>query len=177
MPKVPSGEAQNKKSSAMSEIVSFASRPQSDYTADFRTSFAQTLANFCQEVLDALPTNTPAEDAWVTSEGKTKDAAKFIRLLKSKEYNRSFLKTTFSECKDTTLVEMIQQLPRGTETFSRLEAAQFVKLAQLLDVSVESYASNVEASKDVKAAIDDIHLQFVRHGLFKATREALQDVH
>jgi hypothetical protein len=114
----------------------------------------------------------------VISEGKTKDAAKFMRLLKSREYNRSVLKTTFSDCKDTAvaLVGMIEQLPRGTETFSRLEAGQFIKLALIFDMSVESYLSNIEVNKDVRDATDDIHLQFVRRGLLRAAREALQDV-
>jgi hypothetical protein len=71
IPMVSGGTAQNSKPSAMNEVLRFAGRPQSDYTADFRAQFAQTLANYCQEVLDAVPTNTPAEDAWVASEQKT----------------------------------------------------------------------------------------------------------
>jgi hypothetical protein len=60
---VSGSTAQNNKSSVMDEVVDFASRPQPMYTADFRAQFAQTLAHYCQEVLNALPANTPDEDA------------------------------------------------------------------------------------------------------------------
>jgi hypothetical protein len=79
------------------ELATFASRPASDYTATFRAKLIQTLAAYCQEVLNALPTNTPAEDAWVASEQKTTDATKITRLLGSKEYSRSILKNMFSD--------------------------------------------------------------------------------
>ena len=157
--------AQGNKPSAVAEIITFASKPQSDYTAEYRAKFAQAVANFCQGVLDALPTNTPAEDAWVASEGKTKNPTKFIRLLNSKEYNRHFLKTTFSDCKDTAgkTVEMVQQLKR-TGKVSSLEASQLIKLAQLFDGSIGSYSANIEMDKSAKEAIDDLHLSLFGAG-------------
>lgn len=174
---VVSGGATPDISSVMDDVISLAGRPPADYTADFRANFAKAVQRLCRGALDALPTNTPAEDAWVASEGKSKDAAKFVRLLKSKEYNRSVLKTTFSDCAEaaTTLVEINRTL-RGTETFSRFEAGQFIKLAQLFDVSIESYSSNIEMSKEMKGSFDDLHLTFIRRGMLRAAREALQDV-
>jgi hypothetical protein len=174
--------AQNNKPSVMDEVVTFATKPASDFTADFRARFAQTLANYCQEVLRALPTNTPAEDDWVTSEEKTRDGAKIQRLWKSKEYSRSILKATFSECKDTAtvLVELIQQFPREkkeSEAFSRLEAGQFIKLALTFETFLEPYSSKIEMNKDTKFAMGDLQLHVIRRGLLRAAREAVSDVH
>jgi hypothetical protein len=173
---VSGSTAQNNKPSAMDEVVDFASRPQLIYTADFRTKFAQTLAN-CQEVLNALPTNTPAEDAWVTAEEKSRNGAKMQRLINSKEYSRSALKSTFTECKDTAaLLIQIQQLPNKPTADSRLEAFQFIKLALNFNTFLEPYSSKVELNNDVKSALGDLHLHVVRSGLLRAALEALQDV-
>ncbi len=171
--------AQSNKRPAMDEIVNFASRPEFDYTADFRAQFAQNIASYCQEILDALPTNTPAEDAWIISEEKTGNGAKIQRLINSKEYGRSALKNTFSECKDiaTTLIE-IHRLPEGgTEKFSRLEAGEFIQLALNFNTFLEPYSSKIELNKDVKFAMGDLQLHVVRAGLLRAARKALQDVH
>src|SRR5258708_1471447 len=115
------------------ELATFASRPASDYTATFRAKLIQTFAAYCQEVLDALPTNTPAEDAWVASEQKTTDLTKISRLLGSKEYSRYILKNTFSDCKDiTATLTQAQSIPekeKRTETYVRFEAINLVRLA------------------------------------------------
>jgi hypothetical protein len=171
--------AQNNKRPAMDEVINFASRPESDYTADVRAQFAQTIANYCQEILKVLPTNTPTEDAWVISEEKTGNGAKIQRLINSKEYGRSALKNTFSECKDTTtmLIEIQQWPKRGTETFSRLEAGEFIQLALNFNTFLEPYSSKIELNKDVKFALGDLQLHVVRTGLLRAARKALQDVH
>jgi hypothetical protein len=177
---VTGGTAQNSKSSAMDEVLNYASRPPSDYTADFRAKFAQTLVNYCQDILNALPTNTPAEDAWVTSEEKTGNGAKIQRLINSKEYSRSALKNTFSECKDTAtiLIELIHEYSnKESETFSRLEAGQFIKLALNFNTFLEPYSSKVELNKDVKFALGDLQLHVVRTGLLRAARAVLQGVH
>src|SRR5258708_3170050 len=171
---VTGGTAQNSKSSAMDEVLNYASRPPSDYTADFRAKFAQTLVNYCQDILNALPTNTPAEDAWVTSEEKTGNGAKIQRLINSKEYSRSALKNTFSECKDTAtiLIELIHEYSdKESETFSRLEAGQFIKLALNFNTFLEPHSSKVELNKDVKFALGDLQLHVVRTGLLRAARE------
>jgi hypothetical protein len=174
--------AQNAKLSALDDVFNFVGASQSAYTADFREQFVQSLVNYCQAVLESLPTNTPAEEAWVISEEKTRDAAKIQRLWKSKEYSRSNLKAIFSQCKDTAtvVIELIQQFPgkRGSsEQFSRLEANQFIKLALNFDAYLEAYSANVEMNKDVRSSFDDIHLHVIRLALLKAARGALEDVH
>jgi hypothetical protein len=165
------------KVSAMDEVITLAATSAADFTADLRAKFAQSLAKYCQEVLHALPTNTPAEDAWVTSE--IGNGAKIGRLLNSKEYGRSILKEHFSECKDTAaFLIQIQQLPeKGTETFSRLEAGHFIQLALNFNNGFEPYLPKVELNKDVKFALGDLQIQMIRWGLLKATTKALQDVH
>ena len=178
---VSGGTSQNKTTSAIDEASSLATQPASDFTADFREKFAQTTANYCQEVLNALPTNTPAEDDWVASEQRTGDGAKILRALKSKEYGRSILKATFLDCKETAtlLVELIQQYPRrkeSSESFSRLEAGQFIKLAQTFNTFLESYSSKLDLNKDVRFAMGETYLYVIRGGLLKAARRALQDV-
>jgi hypothetical protein len=178
---VSGGSAQNNKTPAMDEAFLLATRPVPDFTADFRAKFVQSLTSYCQEVLNALPTNTPAEDDWVASEQRTGNGAKIQRLLNSKEYGRSMLKTTFSDCKDTatTLSELIQQFPRKTESselFARLEAREFVKLAMNFDAFLEPYSSKLDLNKNMKFALGDTYIHVIRFGLLKAAREALQDV-
>jgi hypothetical protein len=174
--------AQSAKTPARDDVFNFAGTPQSAYTAEFREKFVVTLLNYCQAVLESLPTITPAEDAWVTSEEQTRDAAKIQRLWKSKEYSRSNLKAIFSECKDTAtmLIELVQHFskkPESSELLSRLEARQFIKLALNFDVYLESYSSNIEITKDVRSSFDDFHLHVIRLGLLRAARGALEDVH
>jgi hypothetical protein len=41
--------------------------PDSEYSKG-RRIFVQTLSIYCHEILNRLPTNTPAEDAWVEAE-------------------------------------------------------------------------------------------------------------
>jgi hypothetical protein len=168
--------AQNSKTSAVDELVTFASRPESDYTAALRAQFVQTFANYCQEVLNALPANTPAEDAWVASQNNT--AEKIQRLLKSKEYSQSTLKKALSDCKDiTTKLIQIQKIPEGrTETFANLEASQFIQLALNFNNGFEPYLSKVELNKDMKFGLSDIYVGLIRHGLLIAATKALQDV-
>jgi hypothetical protein len=110
--------AQNSKASAIDQLSTLASEPLSGYSAAFRKQFIQTFASYCQQVLDALPANTPAEDAWVASEQKTPE--KTARLLQSKEYSRHYLKNAFSDCKDTTAkLIQIQNLTEKKEPSPR----------------------------------------------------------
>jgi hypothetical protein len=123
----------------------------------------------------------PAEDDWVTSEQRTRNGAKIQRLLNSKEYGRSMLKTTFSDCNDTAtrLNELIQQFPRkkeSSELFSRLEAREFIKLAMNFDTFLDPYSSKLDLNKNMKFALAETYIHVIRFGLLKAAREALQDV-
>ena len=168
----------NDKKSAVDEVVVFAGNAQRAYTGDLRAKFAQALTNYCQEVLSLLPTNTPAKDAWVNAEGKSINSAKdVLQMMNSKQYSRSALKRTFTDCKDTVaLLIQIQQLPPDKNaTGSRLEASQFVKLALNFDSSLESYTSKVGLNKDAKFAIDDNVLLVIRRELLRAALQSLQD--
>jgi hypothetical protein len=163
---------------ATHEVLSFAERPVSDYTADFRPRFIRTLAKYCQDVLNALPTNTPAEDAWIASEEKTKDREELQRLFDSKEYSRSILKNTFSECEHTTklLSEIKKLVPEGGTERLRLETSLFIKLALNFNVSLESYSSKIELNENVKARLGGTYFQVVRQGVLTAAVKTLQDV-
>ena len=163
----------------MDEIVTLAATRPADFTTDFRAKFAQSFANYCQEVLNALPTNTPAEDDWVAAEQRTGDAGKILRVLKSKEYSRSILKQTFSDCRDTTtLLIQIQNMPeKRTEVLANLEARKFIALALNFNSFLDPYSSRLALNKELKFALGDIQLQMIRWGLLKAATKALQDVH
>jgi hypothetical protein len=156
--------------SARDEVLDFAEKPVSE---DFRPRFIGTLAKYCQDVLNALPTNTPAEDAWIAWEEKTKDREKLQRLFDSKEYSRSILRNTFSECKDTTkLLFDIKQMRERAERL-RLESSLFIKLALNFNVSLERYSSKVELSENVKAKMGEAYFQVVRQGSLKAAVKTL----
>jgi hypothetical protein len=73
---------------AARELITFAVKPDSDYTKHGRAKFVRLLSVYCREVLKILPTNTPTEDAWVESEGNTNDMAKVRCLVSSREYSR-----------------------------------------------------------------------------------------
>jgi hypothetical protein len=170
----------NSKASAIDELSTFVSQPQSEYSAAFRKQFIQTFASYCQQVLDALPANTPAEDAWVVSQQKTPD--QIGRLLQSNEYSRHYLKNAFLDCKDTTAkLSQIQNLTEKEkraqpEAYASLEAGQFVKLALNFNDGFEPYLPKVELYRDVKFGLSDIYVGLVRRGLLIAATKALQDV-
>jgi hypothetical protein len=174
---VTGATAQTKQpSSPLNNVFKFVGQPQSAYTADLRTSFAAALSEYCQAILTALPTNTPAEDAWVASEQKTADVAKFRRVLESAEYNRSLLKDTFSKCGDTTtfLIQLQNTQGKRTSALTNFEAQQFVALAVTFNVFLEDTSSKVKMTADVKSAFDDLHLHVLRTGLLRAALQALQ---
>ena len=56
-------------------------RPVYKYTEDPRLTFIHTLRDYCQKVLDALATNTPAEDPWIALEQESNDEARLCRTL------------------------------------------------------------------------------------------------
>lgn len=116
------------------------------YDAAARSELAKLFVTFCRDVLAAVPTNTPAEDAWVRQEGNTTDVAKISRLVGTVEYARHKLKDTFSACvaraSDLTTV---QQKPDW-----RAEAAGFISLAAVF---------NEDA--DLKALAERLHVHAI----------------
>ncbi|MFK4647371.1 hypothetical protein ABIF96_005945 [Bradyrhizobium ottawaense] len=130
---------------AYSQILKFGfSRKLYDATA--RVELAKLFVMFCQDVLAAVPTNTPAEDAWVRQEGNTTDVAKISRLVGTIEYARHQLKDTFSTCvaRASDLV-VIQK-----KSDWRAEAAGFISLAAVF---------NEDA--DLKALAARLHIQTI----------------
>src|SRR5258708_12371676 len=99
-----------------------------------------------------------AEDAWVASEQKTTDLTKISRLLGSKEYSQYILKNTFSNCKDiTATLIQVQNLPekeKRTETYARLEASYFVKLALNFNDDLKSYLSKINLNHHKKIELE-----------------------
>jgi hypothetical protein len=171
--------AQNSKASSANELAALSGRPASDYTAAFRAKLTQTFAAYCQELLNALPTNTPAEDAWVESEQKTTDFTRISRVVSSKEYSRHILKETFSNCRDisSSLIQAqnTSEQDKRTDTYARFEAINLVRLALNFNDDLKSYLSKIDLNRDRRVELE-ILLPIFRRELLTATTKALQDV-
>ena len=102
--------------------------PDSEY-AKGRRIFVQTLSIYCHEILNRLPTNTPAEDAWVEAESRGTDTNKMNRLLASVEYSRQQLKITFSHC-----AEFTDQLKTADSEIA--EATGLIRLARNFNADI-----------------------------------------
>ena len=97
------------------------------FTPENRIELTRRMAAYCRDVLDNLPTNTPAEEAWVMSEYKSGhlEGDRLNRLVSSKEWARYRLKDTFSECLQN--VALLQQAQ--TQKARPAEAEYFISLA------------------------------------------------
>ena len=129
-----------KRLSSADQILTFAlSKP--DYSPKGRADLAALYSAYCREVLNSVPTNTPAEQAWVAEEGRTTDVKRIARLVQSKEYARHQLQETFSEClsKLSVLTQAQTRNDRGQE------AAGFVSTAISFNESSDlaNYATRV----------------------------------
>ena len=141
-----------------------ATAPRSAQGDLFRFSFNQTFtpANrvelsrqfeaYCREVLDTVPTNTPAEDAWVMAESKTSDTNRITRLVSSKEWARHQLKETFSECLQK--VALLQQAQANNARSA--EAAQFISLAYTFnqDTDLAAFAKRVDLKLELSPFVN-----------------------
>jgi hypothetical protein len=67
-------------------------------SADSRSKLASAVLAWCRAVVSALPTNTPAEAAWVEREGNTTDLDRIRRLDASPEFGRYRLGEAFTDC-------------------------------------------------------------------------------
>jgi hypothetical protein len=94
-----------------------------------RGRFVQTLSIYCHEILERLPTNTPAEDAWVEAESRGTDTNKMNRLLASVEYSRQQLRITFSHC-----AEFTDQLKTADSEIA--EATGLIRLARNFNADI-----------------------------------------
>jgi hypothetical protein len=97
------------------------------FTPENRIELTRRIDVYCRDVLDTVPTNTPAEEAWVMSEFKSvgRDTDRVNRLLSSKEWARYQLKDTFSECLQQ--VALLRQAQ--TQKARSAEAEHFISLA------------------------------------------------
>jgi hypothetical protein len=158
-------------------IISSAVDPDRDFTKTSRAKIVQNVATYCGEILKALPTNTPSEDAWVAAEAKTSDLAKVERLLSSPEWSRRELKSTFSDCKDLsqTLIQN-QAVVNRTDAVARAEAINLVGLALIFnDTSdIESYASRANFKLGYEPTSEPDLFSLVRKDLLIAARSALK---
>jgi hypothetical protein len=153
---------------AARELVTIAVRPDTDYTKTGRVRLVRLLSVYCREVIKILPTNTPAEDAWVASEGNTTDIAKVRRLTASREYSRSKLTEIFVRCEQIT-----DTLIKPGALAVEYEAANLVSLAINFnsDVDIEIYAKNLDI-KSEEIGLDFLHA--VRWALLVASLRTLE---
>jgi hypothetical protein len=124
-------------------LIGAAVNPHLDYSPEGRLTLVRLLADYCDAVLNTLPTNTPTEEAWVNAEGQTTDLQKVRRLTGSKEYARSRLKMIFLSCRDATR-HLIQTQARAGSGRRNYEMADLVGLAIDFNDSngIETYARN-----------------------------------
>jgi hypothetical protein len=97
------------------------------FTPEKRIELTRRMDSYCRDVLDKVPTNTPAEQAWVMSEYKSGhlEGDRLHHLISSKEWARYRLKDTFSECLDN--VALLQQAQ--AQKINWAEAKYFIILA------------------------------------------------
>lgn len=153
---------------AARELITFAVRPDTDYTKTGRAKFVRLLSVYCREVLKILPANTPTEDAWVASEGLTNDLAKIRRLVASREYSRSQLTEIFVKCEQIT-----DKLIKPDALTAEYEAANLVGLAINFnsDSDIALYASKLEI-KSKELGFD--FLGSVRRALLVASLRSIE---
>ncbi len=129
------------------ELVNLAfNRP---LTSQNPIELARLFDGYCREVLNNVPTNTPAEDAWVKTElaGPVDNLARMSRLIASTEWARHQLKQTFTDC-----VRKIDLLRRAqAQNALAAEAAHFVDLAMTFnsDADINTFAKRANMALDL----------------------------
>lgn len=131
--------------SAQSDLLRFSFNQK--FTPANRVELSRRIEAYCREVLDTVPTNTPAEDAWVTAELNTSDINRVNRLVSSKEWARHQLKDTFSDCLDG--VTLLQQAQANNSRSA--EAAQLISLAYIFnrDADLAMFAKWVDLKSEL----------------------------
>jgi hypothetical protein len=168
---VPASAQQEQRSPTVRELLSISVNPNSDFTRPGRAKFVGALARYCHEVLAALPTNTPRDDAWVMAEMNTSDMAKINRLVSSPEYNRYILKDYFTSCEEgTQKIISIQDQASRTENLIRYEASHLVSLAAIFNNSNDIEAHAQRAGLKPQAFALDFISSVRRALLFAALR-------
>ena len=84
--------------SADTELFRFVFNKQ-PLTPQTRAELSRRFEAYCREFLGKVPTNTPAEDKWITTElSALDDVNRSSRLVSSQEWARHQLQEVFSEC-------------------------------------------------------------------------------
>jgi hypothetical protein len=132
------------------QLLSLAVSPSSKWGKPERLQMINLLLTYCREVLAALPTNTPAEAAWVENEGRTTDTRKIARLTSSPEYARFTLQDTFQTCVDRASDLAALQAKHSSNKIGHVEAARLVSLAANFnyDQDILSYAKRAGLDVD-----------------------------
>ncbi|MET4493104.1 hypothetical protein [Bradyrhizobium sp. LA7.1] len=158
-----------------------AAAPRSAQSDLFRFGFNQSLTPpnrvelvrlikvFCREVLDSVPTNTPAEEDWVMKEYKSmsNDSNRMMRLISSKEWARHQLVDVVSDC-----LQKVAQLQQAqTQDARTAEAAQFISLALTFNENSDSpeFAKRI----GMKSELSAISLNIFRQVLMIAALRTL----
>ena len=95
------------------------------YDPKSRAHLADLFGAYCREILNTIPTNTPAETAWVAEEYGATDGKRLNRLVETKEWARHRLKEVFSGCVNEASI--LQQAQSQNEPTA--EATRFILLA------------------------------------------------
>jgi hypothetical protein len=107
-----------------------------------RRELAQFVSNYCTEVLQAIPRNTPREDDWVDGELRSGNWDRQVRAVQSVENTRKSLVSVFTQCtsESTKLIRPSQPT---------VEAVLWTRLA--MTFSNSSVVANAERLGLVKA--------------------------
>lgn len=140
-----------------------------------RKEFAEAVLSWCHAVRRAMPTNSPAEDAWVAQEGQTNDVEKVRRLGRSPEFSRRRLRDAFETCVSvsTTLVQVQGQEVSGPSAVA--EAKAFLILTQAFNNDSDLAIYATQASFDSSPFVFDL-IGYHKSSMTYAALEALEDV-
>ena len=111
-----------------------------------RAAFARAMTDYCGAAIKAMPTNTPAENAWLRNEVNTADMDKIRHLTSTSEYARFRLASLYNDCVDRGK-KLLAAQSAGDR---RAEADMFVSLAATFnyDRDLVIYARNAAMNED-----------------------------
>lgn len=127
------------------EILTFGFQTK-DYSPKGRAELAKLFRDYRSEILEVVPTNTPAEQAWVDEESRANDTRRLVRLAETKEHARSYLKGFFASCASNAS----QLLQYQSQNDQKNEVSHFVKLGLLFspDAEILARAKRVDINRE-----------------------------
>ncbi len=168
------GSSTHAQRSTSEELVTMAVFPTTEYSKAGRARLTTLVLAYCHELLDALPTNKPNEQAWVLNEMKTSDQVKIERLISSVEYSRYYLKDNLDTCVERTERLQKEQQQRGTRDITRFEAANYLSIALIFNSDTDLLFHAKRAGLDIAHFKLDF-LSAIRRALLIASMRALED--